>query len=68
MIPSLEGSPTKAKEAPCPHEVRLDWPPWDTSPAFQCHANYAFEMLVNWIEKKTFLISKNNFQIQKLFV
>ena len=23
MAPSLEGSPTKAKEAPSPHEVRL---------------------------------------------
>ena len=23
MIPSLEGLPTKAKEAPTPHEVRL---------------------------------------------
>ena len=28
MIPSLEGLPTKAKEAPSPHEVRLPhWTP-----------------------------------------
>ena len=34
MIPSLEGWPTKAKEAPSPHEVRLA--PVDTKPVFQC--------------------------------
>ena len=34
MTPSLEGSPTKAKEAPSPHEVRLA--PLDTNPIFQC--------------------------------
>ena len=33
MIPSLEGLPTKAKEAPSPHEVRLV--PLDTNPVFQ---------------------------------
>ena len=33
MIPSLEGWPTKAKEAPSPHEVRLT--PLDTNPVFQ---------------------------------
>ena len=32
MIPSLEGWPTKAKEAPFPHEVRLA--PLDTNPVF----------------------------------
>ena len=32
MTPSLEGSPTKAKEAPSPHEVRLA--PLDTNPVF----------------------------------
>ena len=31
MTPSLKGWPTKAKEAPSPHEVRLD-----TNPVFQC--------------------------------
>ena len=34
MTTSLEGSPTKAKEAPSPHEVRLA--PLDTNPVFQC--------------------------------
>ena len=33
VIPSLEGWPTKAKEAPSPHEVRLA--PLDTNPVFQ---------------------------------
>ena len=32
VIPSLEGLPTKAKEAPSPHEVRLD--PLDTNQYF----------------------------------
>ena len=34
MIPSLEGSQTKAKEAPSPQEVSLA--PLDTNPVFQC--------------------------------
>ena len=34
VITSLEGWPTKAKEAPFPHEVRLT--PLDTNPVFQC--------------------------------
>ena len=34
MTPSLEGWPTKAKEAPSPHEVRQT--PLDTNPVFQC--------------------------------
>ena len=33
VIPSLEGWPTKAKEAPSPHEVRLA--SLDTNPVFQ---------------------------------
>ena len=33
MIPSLEGWPTKAEEAPSPHEVRLAL--LDTNPVFQ---------------------------------
>ena len=32
MTPSLEGWPTKTKEAPSPHEVRLT--PLDTNPVF----------------------------------
>ena len=34
MKPSLEGWPTKGKEAPSPHEVRLT--PLDTNSVFQC--------------------------------
>ena len=34
MTPTLEGSLTKAEEAPSPHEVRLA--PLDTNPVFQC--------------------------------
>ena len=34
MTPSLEGSPTKTKEAPSPNEVRLAL--LDTNPVFQC--------------------------------
>ena len=33
MKPSLEGWPTKAKDAPSPHEVRLT--PLDTNTVFQ---------------------------------
>ena len=33
MIPSLEGWPTKAKEVPSPHEIRLA--PQDANPVFQ---------------------------------
>ena len=33
MTPSLEGLPTKAKEAPSPHEARLTL--LDTNPVFQ---------------------------------
>ena len=34
MTPSLEGLPTKVKEAPFPHEVRLA--PLENKPVFQC--------------------------------
>ena len=34
MTPSLEGSPTRVKEAPSPREVRLAL--LDTNPVFQC--------------------------------
>ena len=40
MIPSLEGWPTRSKEAPSPHEIRLT--PLDTSPVFQCLREYRF--------------------------
>ena len=34
VVPSLEGWPTKAKEAPSPHKVRPTL--LDTNPVFQC--------------------------------
>ena len=34
VTPSLKGSPTKAKEACSPHQVRLA--PLDINPVFQC--------------------------------
>ena len=34
MTPSLEGLPTKAKEAPSPNEVRVAL--LDTNPVFKC--------------------------------
>ena len=37
MTPSLEGWPTKAKQAPSPHEVRLA--PLDTNTVFQSLGN-----------------------------
>ena len=37
MIPSLEGLPTKAKEASSPHELRLA--PLDTNPVFHSLGN-----------------------------
>ena len=51
MAPSLEGLPTKAKEAPSPHEVRLAL--LDTYPVFQCLGDKKF------ICKKKFDFDKN---------
>ena len=48
MKPSLEGWPTKAKEATSPHEVRLT--PTDTKPVFQ--------YLPTYIEKKHHHVGK----------
>ena len=44
MIPSLEGLPTKAKEAPSPHEVRLA--PLDTNPEFH---SLGVDIIIKWI-------------------
>ena len=49
MIPSLEGWPTKAKEAPALHEVRLA--PLDTNPVFQSLRGF-LGILKNIAEKK----------------
>ena len=57
MIPSLEGLPTKAKEAPSPYEVRLS--PLDTNPVFHSFGGeltlqaltlqtYGFAPLTRW--------------------
>ena len=58
MTPSLEGLPTKAKEAPSPHEVRLT--PLDTNPIFQC-----LEINMLYISKFIFANKANNLQINK---
>ena len=51
MIPSLEGWPTKAKEVPSPHEVRMS--PLDTNPVFQSLGGKNFkELLVQSSLKK----------------
>ena len=46
MTPSLEGWPTKAKEAPFPHEVGLAL--LDTNPVFQCHGGNSGFILVSF--------------------
>ena len=38
VIPSIEGWPTKAKETPSPHEVRLA--PLDANPVFHSLGTY----------------------------
>ena len=43
VMPSLEGWPTKAKEAPSPHDVRLA--PLDTNPVFQSLGDLKVESL-----------------------
>ena len=48
MTPSLEGLPTKAKEAPSPHEVRMS--PLDTNPVFQSLGG-DFETVTNSLVK-----------------
>ena len=51
MTPSLEGLPTKAKEAPSPHEVRLA--PLDTNPVFQSLWDKMLAIMVGWRLNKT---------------
>ena len=43
-MPSLEGLPAKAKEAPSPHEVRLA--PLDTNPAVQKSSSRKYNAIV----------------------
>ena len=57
VIPSLEGWPTKAKEALSPHEVRLT--PLDTNPVFQClEENTSETTLRNYFETTSETTSK----------
>ena len=58
MTPALEGLPTKAKEEPSPHEVRLT--PLDTNPIFQ---SLGINLL--YISKFIFANKAKNLQINK---
>ena len=61
MTPSLEGPPTKAKEAPSPHEVRLVL--LDTNPVFQCLSEN-----VTYIFKLIYILNKSgNITSKKLY-
>ena len=51
MIPSLEGWPTKAKEATSPHEVRLT--PLDPNRLFQCLEKKDIDTKTKWYHGKT---------------
>ena len=51
VIPSLEGWPTKAKEATSPHEVRLT--PLDTNRLFQCLEKKDIDTKTKWYHGKT---------------
>ena len=62
MTPSLEGWPTKAKEAPFPHEVRLAL--LGTNPVFQSlgvnNASIMSFVLTDFVGKIECLSSLNN--------
>ena len=72
MTPSLEGWPTKAKEAPSPHEVRLAL--LDTNPIFLMPWGYQMNFFVGAQTCDQFMIlsvfgpgpSKNDFQYRAL--
>ena len=49
VTPSLEGCPTKAKETPSPHEVRLAL--LDTNPVLQCLGDDFFIMTFSYYLK-----------------
>ena len=49
MTPSLEGWPTKAKEAPSPHEVRLTL--LDTNPVFLCLRDFSWNKKVEILQR-----------------
>ena len=61
MIPSLEVWPTKAKEAPSPHEVRLTPP--DTNPVFQCLREKVKYILGKEVKQKMFWECKSEITV-----
>ena len=64
MIPSLETWPTKAKEAPYPHEVRLA--PLDTNPVFPSQGDCLGGISKSWkcIVFASKNVSKKDFHLQ----
>ena len=62
MTPSLEGSPTKAKEAPSPHEVRLTL--LETNPVFQCLGDN--NLLTSFRLPKQIVIWSSSYQLSGL--
>ena len=59
MTPSLEGWPTKAKEAPSPHEVRISL--LDTNPVFQSLRGSKILEKLMYKRLYTFLEKNNGF-------
>ena len=59
MTPSLEGWPTKAKEAPSPHGVIMA--PLDTNPVFQCLGDKELFNLMIFLTKATVAKQHNRF-------
>ena len=59
MTPSLEGWPTKAKEAPSPHEVRLA--PLDTNPVFSKSRGKIIKKLSNVLPGKPLITIYKSF-------
>ena len=62
MTPSLEGWPTKAKEASSPHEVRLA--PLDANPEFLCLGELA-TYLLNLLAWLTLTVFQKNMIFQQ---
>ena len=67
MTPSLEGLPTKAKEPPSLHELRLDL--LDTNSVFQCLGDkFEFNVSMSFTNLSLNSVSKgNNLNNLKLF-
>ena len=65
MTPSLEGWPTKAKEAPSPHEVRLA--PVDPNPVFQCLGEKGLVLFLFRVSFDLFYVTKEKILTLKKF-